>query len=517
MTGIAGNRYILDEKIGSGGSGEIYRVQDRVLGVARAAKKTDAGNGGGEEGFLLSRLSHPGLPRVYDIVRDEEWTWTIYELLEGRNLLDLLKSRGRLEPQEILRIGIGLADVLGYIHRSGIIHGDVKPSNIIVDDREEVKLVDFGAAASVKPADGDRTRVMGTPGYASPEQQTAGVLSIRGDIYSFGITLIHLLTGEKPERPDLGPETEAPAAFRKIIRRCIAASPHDRFEDMKEVRQLLIALMPKHKPVGPASWPETNKYRPVLLKKMMISIPGHAEFACELAYCAARILPCKVLLADMDWLCQKVWIATGALPYRLEDGKCALAWTRILYPEPGDIEADPPQEIHELCRPSELADNLTILEIPVTERRSGLFQTSGLCRLMQRCQKAFDLVIISLPGYPAGSLMAGALLSADFILAAFGSRPEDLWEAIQFIRYCSRESGIGKERWSLVSLGGTAREWMQDILRISGLGLPIYDIPSSKSRDLARGKGIFYPKNKFQEIRGVYESLLKKIGVLNGG
>ena len=200
-------RYVIQEEIGRGAMGVVYRALDPDLGRVVALKVVQRAFGGGEEAeqfeqrFVAearaaARLSHPGIVTVHDAGRDDE-TGTLYiafEHLEGRTLEEV--SRGRaLAPDEALRIAARVAEALHHAHEQGIVHRDIKPANVMLLPSGEPKLMDFGIAklpASQLTAAGE---FFGTPTYMSPEQVSGEPLDRRSDVFGLGAVLYRLLTG----------------------------------------------------------------------------------------------------------------------------------------------------------------------------------------------------------------------------------------------------------------------------------------------------------------------------------
>jgi serine/threonine-protein kinase len=199
-------RYVIQEELGRGAMGVVYRALDPVLGRTVALKVLQGAFGTGEdpqfeerfaaEARAAARLSHPGIVTVHDAGRDES-TGTFYiafEHLEGQTLDAAARGRA-LPPDEALRIGACVAEALHHAHEQGIVHRDVKPANVMLLRSGEPKLMDFGIAklpASQLTAAGE---FFGTPAYMSPEQLAGETLDRRSDVFSLGAVLYRLLTG----------------------------------------------------------------------------------------------------------------------------------------------------------------------------------------------------------------------------------------------------------------------------------------------------------------------------------
>ena len=202
-------RYRLAARLGAGGMGVVYRARDehleRDVAVKRIAVGHDPDGRGEREALAAARLSHAGIVALYESGRDEDAVYLVSELVEGPTLADLLRD-GELSDRDVLRIGSTLCAALGHAHKRGVIHRDVKPSNVICPRSDEgvlgtAKLTDFGIA---RMADHDvltRTGdIIGTFAYMAPEQARGQTISGAADVYALGVVLYEALTGVNPVR-----------------------------------------------------------------------------------------------------------------------------------------------------------------------------------------------------------------------------------------------------------------------------------------------------------------------------
>jgi eukaryotic-like serine/threonine-protein kinase len=203
---IAG-RYDLAREIGRGGMGAVWLGRDLVLGRSVALKRIGLIPGASSpdlqraerEARLAARLNHPHVVAVFDLVEDDEDTWLVMEYVEGITLSAFVKRDGALTPDEAAPLVRQAADALTAAHAAGIIHRDVKPSNMMVNGSGDVKLTDFGIARTEADASLTRTGlVTGSPAYLAPEVATGQPASEASDVWSLGATLYHLLAGQPP-------------------------------------------------------------------------------------------------------------------------------------------------------------------------------------------------------------------------------------------------------------------------------------------------------------------------------
>ncbi|CED90571.1 serine/threonine-protein kinase, partial [Actinomyces succiniciruminis] len=200
-------RYQLVERIALGGMGEVWRATDLRSGRAVAAKILRPELAGDE--IFLSRLRaeaansrglrHPNLAVVLDSGERHGSGWIVMELVQGRALSDILAERGTMPPEEILPILAQVARALQVVHDSGVVHRDVKPSNILINREGLAKLTDFGISMGVNQRPMTATgMVMGTAQYLAPEQAMGNMATPSGDLYALGVIAYEALAGHRP-------------------------------------------------------------------------------------------------------------------------------------------------------------------------------------------------------------------------------------------------------------------------------------------------------------------------------
>lgn len=209
-------RYLILKKLGEGGMGAVYLVEDTSLFGKQCIVKemlpyytTEQEKQEAEKFFLrevqlLAQLKHPGIPQIFDHFIEADHYYYVMEFVEGQTLAALANSKnGKLSEAEVLNYAKQIADILDCIANRAepVIHRDIKPENILVDANGQVKLVDFGLAKaqSTQIITGDKSSALGTPGYAPPEQYQ-GKAEPRSDVYALGATMHHLLSGVDPRQ-----------------------------------------------------------------------------------------------------------------------------------------------------------------------------------------------------------------------------------------------------------------------------------------------------------------------------
>ena len=251
-------RYQIVETIGTGASSFVTKAQDTLIGRTVALKTLHGGFAemGSTEQFLreariVGQLNHPSIVGLFDVGIEEKGTaYLVMEYVSGKTLESLLAD-GPIAFQKACAWGADLASALARAHQAGIIHGDVKPANILVTEEGRVKLGDFGIARFAAQVSSSG-RIMGTPAYLSPEQIAGAPQDRRSDLFSLAIVIYQMVTGERPfDGSSLGAvcaqilnakpalpsrhNPAIPAAFDRIVLRCLSKDPADRYASGDEL------------------------------------------------------------------------------------------------------------------------------------------------------------------------------------------------------------------------------------------------------------------------------------------
>ncbi|MGH2510694.1 MAG: protein kinase domain-containing protein, partial [Ktedonobacteraceae bacterium] len=256
-------RYHVLSQLGAGGFGTVYKVQDRDLNNRLlAAKKLDLNNiaprdhqssmaSFKQEAIMLADLTHPNLPRIYEYFVDNGDYYLVMDFIEGETLYEYVEAQNppALPVLEVVKMGIQLATVLDYLHtrRPAIIFRDLKPENIMITPKKELYLIDFGIARRFKPGQAGDTIKWGTPHYAAPEQLAGQQTSTFSDIYSLGIVLHQMLSGDIPTLPrQLAPlkfPGKAQATLAHLVMRMLEHDPKQRPASTAEILQKLQQIL----------------------------------------------------------------------------------------------------------------------------------------------------------------------------------------------------------------------------------------------------------------------------------
>jgi formylglycine-generating enzyme required for sulfatase activity len=255
------NEFRLERLIGRGGMGIVYLAHDTSLGRRVAVKFIAAGQPKPvvreyfeKEARAIARLHHPNVVTVFRVGAVDDHPYIVSEYVVGRSLAEIAHP---IPWRRALTFGVGLARGLAAAHRQGVLHRDIKPLNTLVTEDGEVKLVDFGLAEQFDPSESSRSTgarpPLGTPRYMAPELLRGASATPQSDIYSLGMTLYELCTGDLPSSPELvrkdsllGLEGGMDPDFAALILRCLAPEPSERFASTDLLREALERLDQLH-------------------------------------------------------------------------------------------------------------------------------------------------------------------------------------------------------------------------------------------------------------------------------
>ena len=255
------DRYEIIKTIGEGGMANVYLADDKIL-ERKVAIKVLRGDLSSDEKFIrrfkrealsVSNLSHPNIVEVYDVGEEDGNYYIVMEYIEGKTLKQLLQKRGALTLTEVIDIMSQLTDGLSHAHEAYIIHRDIKPQNIMIEDNGLIKITDFGIAMALNSTQLTQTNsVMGSVHYLPPEQAQGKGSTIKSDIYSLGILMYELLTGSVPYKGDTAVEIALkhmkeklpsirkqnptiPQSVENIVIKATAKNPKNRYDSVRDM------------------------------------------------------------------------------------------------------------------------------------------------------------------------------------------------------------------------------------------------------------------------------------------
>jgi len=268
-------RYEIIDELGHGAMGSVFRAKDPAMDRIVAVKTILAGALASEQGseyrqrFIrearaAGALSHAGIVSVFDVGEHEGVPFLVMEFVPGRTLADAIKKGERCSLERVCEIGEQIAEALGHAHRKGVIHRDIKPANILLTQREsdgteQAKITDFGVAKLAARDITTTGQILGTPAFMPPEQFTGAPIDGRSDLFSLGVILYWMASGEQPfpgetmsavsykivhtePVPPAKLNPAIPTAMEGVILKCLAKNPADRYQSGEEVAQTLVQL-----------------------------------------------------------------------------------------------------------------------------------------------------------------------------------------------------------------------------------------------------------------------------------
>ena len=310
---ILNNRYQLEERLGTGGMAVVYRARDLMLERSVAIKilrenfsnDADFRERFRQEAKAAANLTHPNIVTVHDFGLDSNRLFIVMEFVPGTHLKAILQRRGRLSVEEAIGLMVQACAGVGYAHRAGLVHCDIKPHNMLITPDKRLKVTDFGIAralASIQPE--EKTEVVwGSPQYFAPEQAAGEAPSPASDVYSLGVILYELLTGRLPfiaesptelarmhrDEPPPPPRSLNPAispALEQILLKVLSKEPSTRYRTADQFGRVLVTFHGQHNPVTQVVEAETGMTTPPMT---LLPEPSHMQTATA----APRMMPSR--------------------------------------------------------------------------------------------------------------------------------------------------------------------------------------------------------------------------------
>lgn len=513
-------KYKILEILGSGGMSTVYLAQNVKLGTLWAIKEINRKTNPKIDLFIepniLKKLNHPALPRIFDIVEEEENIYVIVDFIEGIALDKEIEKVQAFEEDIVIDWAKQLCEVLNYLHTfkpNPIIYRDMKPSNIILTKNGSVKLIDFGIAREYKLDSGNDTVYIGTRGYAAPEQYGNSQTNVTTDIYSLGITLAHLLSGTSPN--DRAFESKVldyskknnVNGFERIISKCIQLNSVDRYQSIQDL--LYDIKIYENSKINQASKQNTNNSisngkeasfnKVVSFKRLVLTVWGNSEFASELAYFVAKLTDFKVLLINLDFL------TNGIANYmNLKEDK-----KRSVY-EFGFNEVINEAQNNSLTvemimsagiKKAEL-DNLYVLMSNFDINNHELYKNKSIDELISAAYKNFELTILVVNKSIYDPFTIKGFIKSDYIIAPIKGDIESIREYVNYAGYLCNLHDIMTEK-----VGYVAFEYKEKI------NLSVEEIKNEVGNENYLGKVGYNSKREiYRNLRACYSKRIDSLG-----
>jgi len=519
---ILDDRYKILKTLGTGGTSTVYLAENIRLGTYWAVKviKKEPGRGINllAEPNILKKLSHPALPRIFDILEDNDNVYIIIDYIDGSTLNEELKKAGKFPEARVLEWARQLCEVLIYLHTfepHPIIYRDMKPSNIMLTKEGKVYLIDFGTAREFKEEAGNDTIYIGTRGYAPPEQYGSGQTNATTDIYSFGVTLYQLVTGKSPNEPpfELKPvryfDMSLSEGIEHIISRCTKLDPRERYQSVREVLEDIINVQ---KPDSNTNQTESFIHAAVhtSFKRLVLAVWDNTEFACELAYMAARMTGLRVLLIELEPIMPKSAIYLGLKAeqdkgcdggtegYGFNALKAAIEEDRLDY-----------SLIEKVCLKRRDVKNLSVLTEAVDFNELPGYEDINLPVLIECAYNNYDITILATGRQIFDKFTVLSLQKSDYNLAALTASMDRLAEFEKYILYMQKKHNITVEKTRLVAyeykkeINLPAAVLRNFICRDNFIGSITYNSRREKSRNMDSCYAKWEYKHNLKEYAGI--------------
>jgi len=530
---ILQDRYKILKTLGEGGMSKVYLAENIKLGslwaIKEISKKNEMKIDFLAEPNILKKLEHPALPRVFDIIENEDSIYVVVDYIEGMSLDVKLAEAGSLPEKVVLDWAKQLCDVLEYLHvhkPNPIIYRDMKPSNIILTMSGSLKLIDFGIAREYKNDSSYDTVYIGTRGYAAPEQYGSGQTTVATDIYSLGVTLYQLLTGKSPNEPpyELKPvrtyNRSFSTAIEKIIIKCTRQNPLERYQSIGELLlELNLAEKEKtedsaYKSVYNGSNSDDTGYRP--FKKLVLTVWDNFEFGCELAYQAAKASKYNVLLIDLDLLAPKADLCLNLKKYPgrfINNGELMKSGLDIVI-DAAEKNFLSPDLIAEASIKRKDMKNLFVLTGNYKIENYEYYRDESLIKLIEKAYIGFDLTILLVNKSIYDSFTVISLSKSDFNITAINADLDKVREINNYLAFLKEKQHIPLERTKFIAFDYDIRcNLSLNVLNEATQKNLIGKVSYSRKRRVYRNLKAAYAARMEKDILNEYVKILRYFNI----
>lgn len=531
---ILNDRYRIIKTLGEGGMSKVYLAENIKLGTLWAIKEIRKRNETKidflAEPNILKKLEHPALPRIFDILENDESIFIIVDYIEGISLDKKLIEDGKFNESVVLDWARQLCAVLAYLHEfipNPIIYRDMKPSNIILTKSGDLKLIDFGIAREYKKYSGNDTVYIGTRGYAAPEQYGKGQTGVASDIFSLGVTLYQLLTGKSPDelpyeiKPVRQYNQNLSRDLERIIARCTRLNPEERYQSVRELLKD-IDLIGKDSREDAGVTDESAIFQKTGIsckpfKKLVLTVWDNFEFGCELAYMAARVSGYNVLLVDLDLLAPKADLCLNIKKYPVRfvnegnllksglDTVMDAIEKNYLYP---DLIAEASIKRKEL-------KNLFVLTGNYNIENYEYYNDENLNKLIDKAYMGFDLTILLVNKSIYDSFAVISLSKSDYNILAIRSDLDKIREFNNYLAFLKDKQHIPLNKTKFIAFEyNSSSDLGLNVLREATQKNLIGKISESRKRKVYRNMKSAYAARMEKNTVNEYISILRFFNII---
>ena len=530
-------KYRILKMLGKGGMSSVYLAENINLGTLWAIKEIRKSGASRidilAEPNILKRLEHPALPRIFDIIEDENSICIVVDYIEGTSLDKKLEEAGKFPEDTVIGWAEKLCGVLAYLHEfrpNPIIYRDMKPSNIILAKDGSLKLIDFGTAREYKEGrDGD-TVYIGTRGYAAPEQYGTGQTSVATDIYNLGATLHHLVTGKNPNGPPyvLKParcyDKSISTEFERIICKCVRQNPEERYQSARELISDINGLREKRPAETEKSFgksPDISGRKaigaPSGFKRLILTVWDNAEFGCEMAYAAARLTGLSVLLIDIDLLSPKadIFLKVKKGSARVAEGNAVdgAGLDAVMdAAAKGRFDSD---ALIDACVRRREVKSLYILTGSDRLENYEYYSDKSLIKLIDKAYENFDVTVLLAGKYIYDSYSVISLMKSDRNIIPLRADIDRFREFNSYLLFLKEKQDIGLGKTKFVAYEydertNLSRREIEEVTEGNCIGF----VSRSTIRARCRNSRAPYARRMEKKILNEYRDILGKLGIM---
>ncbi len=472
---IINERYKIISILQATANSVVSLCHDQVIGNHKVIKEIKKNKGKDLGEFeVLKNLQHPGLPHVYDVFEDMGSYYIVLELIEGKTIKDLVESSYTFTIEEATELLKKILYILQYLHTlqpNAVIHGDVKPENIIIND-QGVYLIDFASVTNQK----------GTSNFIAPERLLGKKKNIQSDIYSLGLVAYYMLTGKMKKIFEKIQSEQHYHELFSIIEKCSKKNSMERYSSTSQIINDLNKITSK------------NQENIARHSNKIISIQGNSMLAGELAHVLSKYCKKKTLLIDTN-------IFSGELDNLINHKKCKLYLQDYLF------------EYNEQLYKPYPKGNLSILPCRVDIEGYENFNESFLDTLMAKHLSDYEVIIINCTDYIYDSMNIKSMYLADYVIFSVQYGINDIRKNNAIIDFLCRRQQLSRSRFFVVQFNSYHSHIRQSItskaIEANWLGV----IPYSKKRSMLTATANNYATKIEKNIRRKYVKLIKQLAI----